>query len=701
MPQSRAHVVAPLTAAALIAVQVGSNAVRDALFLSWFPVTSLPYFIAGSAVLAVPAAWWSGRLLTLFGPARVVPVTFAFAATLFLTERGLLHADPRWAAALLYMHSSVLGAIGISAFWSLLNERFDPFSAKPLMARVAAAATFGGLVGGVGAARVGKLWSPTVLLLGLALLAAACAAGALVLGRTMPLRPRKKDPENIWSGWADIRRVPLLRHLALVVVLAAVLAALVDYALKADAVAYFGKGEHLVTFFGFFYGATSLAAFLLQATLGRLVLGRLGLGGSVASHSAFVGGTGLLGFLIPPPWRNVFPRGFDVALRASVYRAGYELFYTPLPEATKRSAKSIIDVAGDCLGKGAGAALILALAAFGPRSAVLAVSVAAIVVSAAEFVVARRLRGDYVRALEGGLVRHGGTLEEAAQLSLSDFTAVGSLSGLDRTAVLRAVGIVERAGVAMGDPVVAAVIELRSGDPDRIRAALRMPLTDPLLIGALIPLLAQRETLRPVATALGAFGARAAGHLVDALLDPATPETVRRRLPLVLRSCASPLARDGLLQALATASSLEVRLRCGRALLALTDEHPELAVPSPVALASLERELATPADDGDIREHLFNLLALALEREPARIVARAMDTGDPYVRGTALEYLETVLPPALFSALMPHIAGSSAPASRHREAAQVRADLLDAGSSMKAGTREPRTTAGLTNDEEG
>src|SRR5215470_7981390 len=107
MPQSRAHVVAPLTAAALIAVQVGSNAVRDALFLSWFPVTSLPYFIAGSAVLAVPAAWWSGRLLTLFGPARVVPVTFAFAATLFLTERGLLHADPRWAAALLYMHSSV------------------------------------------------------------------------------------------------------------------------------------------------------------------------------------------------------------------------------------------------------------------------------------------------------------------------------------------------------------------------------------------------------------------------------------------------------------------------------------------------------------------------------------------------------------------------------------------------------------------
>ena len=41
------------------------------------------------------------------------------------------------------------------------------------------------------------------------------------------------------SGWKEIRRVPLLRDLALVVTLAAVLAALVDYLLKAEAVAYF------------------------------------------------------------------------------------------------------------------------------------------------------------------------------------------------------------------------------------------------------------------------------------------------------------------------------------------------------------------------------------------------------------------------------------------------------------------------------
>ena len=164
-----ALLVAPLTAAALIAQQVASNAVRDALFLTWFQVTSLPYFMAAAAVLAIPAAESSGRLLARFGPARVVPSIFGLNSLLFLIEWSLLGVNPRVASGLVYVHASVLGAIGISAFWSLLNERFDPHSAKALMARVAAAAAFGGLAGGVGAERVTVLMSQGALfiLLGL------------------------------------------------------------------------------------------------------------------------------------------------------------------------------------------------------------------------------------------------------------------------------------------------------------------------------------------------------------------------------------------------------------------------------------------------------------------------------------------------------------------------------------------------------
>ena len=440
-----ALVVAPLTAAALIAQQVASNAVRDALFLTWFEVTSLPSFMGAAAVLAIPAAESSGRLLARFGPARVVPFILGVSSVLFLVEWRLLGANPRLASGLVYFHASVLGAIGISAFWSLLNERFDPHSAKALMARVAAAAAFGGLAGGVGAERVTALMSQGALFTLLGLSAGASVVGSAVIGRGMP--PRRGPPavqEERRSGWAEIRRVPLLRDLALVIALAAALAAFMDYLLKAEVVAWLGKGEPLVRFFGLFYAASALAAFLVQAVLGRVILARIGLGGSVASHPLLVGAAGVLGFLAPAPWRAILPRGLDVTLRASIFRAGYELFYTPLPEAVKRAAKSAVDVSADCLGKGAGAALIVLLTRLDPVYTFVAVNVAGVVTAGMELTVARRLRAQYVSALEGGLKRRGEDLQQAAPPF--DFTVAVSMAGIDAASIRRALDEVSDGG---------------------------------------------------------------------------------------------------------------------------------------------------------------------------------------------------------------------------------------------------------------
>ena len=691
-----ALLVAPLTAAALIAQQVASNAVRDALFLTWFQVTSLPYFMAAAAVLAIPAAESSGRLLARFGPARVVPSILGLNSLLFLIEWSLLSGNPRMASGLVYVHASVLGAIGISAFWSLLNERFDPHSAKALMARVAAAAAFGGLAGGVGAERVTVLMSQGALFLLLGLSGGASVAGSVFIGRGMPARrTRMQVKEERRSGWAEIRRVPLLRELALVVALAAALAALTDYLLKAEVVSFFGKGEPLVRFFGLFYAGTALAAFLLQALLGRAILARIGLGGSVASHPLLVGAAAVLGFFAPAPWRAIFPRGLDVTLRASIFRAGYELFYTPLAEASKRAAKSAVDVTADCLGKGAGAALIVLLTRLDPMYTFVAVNIAGVLAAAAEFTVARRLRARYVSALEGGLKRQAEDLQQAAPRF--DFTVAASMVGLDAVSIRRALDDVSerKSHAPHDDPVVAAIASLRSGDMSRILHVLRAPPTDPLLVGALVPLLANREILKQVVKALSAYGTRATGQLVDALLDPETPDIVRRRLPFVLKSCGSTLARDGLVQALAT-PSFEVRLRCGRALLALTDKNPDLALPPNVGFQAVERELTGGNTDAAARELVFNLLALVLEREPVKIAALAFDSDDTYLRGTALEYLETVLPSAIFAALAPRLATAPAQLLHQRGAAVLRAELLEAGATMRVSRKQLLTELSAT-----
>lgn len=702
MSDRKAYLVAPLTATALIAQQVGANAMRDGLFLSLFKVQSLPYFMAAAAVLAIIATQFSGRLLTRLGPARVAPVLIGINAAFFLIEWVLLGVQPRAAAVLLYLHSSVMGGIAISSFWSLLNERFDPHSAKPLMARVAGAATFGGFIGGVSAERVAALLPEGSLLPLLALVSGVCVAGAVTVGRGTPAN-RSMEPEapNSAGPWAPFKQQPLLRNLALVIASAALLGALVDYLLKAEAVVYFGRGQHLVRFFGLFYSATGLVSVLIQALLGRVALERLGLGGSVASHPAVVGVLTLLGFVLPAPWRGILPRGFDVVVRSSTFRAGYELLYTPLAESAKRSVKSLIDVAFDCAGKGAGALLILLLVWIAPSHSFVAVNLAAAIAAGGEFLVARQLRAGYVNALEGGLRRRGEQLEQAVEYSMADFTVAGTMTGLDRASVLRALGGsgTVRPAAPPSDPVIGALVELRSGDLLRIRAVLRDPPRDPLVIGALAQLLSRDEVVRMVVAALERFGARAAGEMVSVLLDPATPDVIRRRLPLALKSCPSPLARDGLLAGL-DAPSFEVRLRCGRALLALTDEHPELHQAFPNALTLVERELVGSEEKHVIREHVFNLLALALDREPVQIAARAFTSDDDYVRGTALEYLETVLPPRMFSALRPLLTATVPLPAQRRPAADVRADLLRAGATITVSLDELRRQLDMAAREE-
>ena len=184
--------------------------------------------------------------------------------------------------------------------------------------------------------------------------------------------------------------------------------------MKVEAVAHFHKGPMLVQFFGLFYAGTAVLALIIQATIGRTVLARLGLGGSVASHPAAVGGAALLAFAIPGPWRGILPRGLDASVRNSVFRAGYELLYTPLPEATKRKAKAVIDVAWDSAGKALGAGAVLLVTLLPVAAAFAAVNALVVLAAAAELAVARRLRPGYVRELEGGLRRGGEDLEDAA-----------------------------------------------------------------------------------------------------------------------------------------------------------------------------------------------------------------------------------------------------------------------------------------------
>jgi hypothetical protein len=80
--------------------------------------------------------------------------------------------------------------------------------------------------------------------------------------------------------------------------------------------------------------------------------------------------------------------------------------------------------------------------------------------------------------------------------------------------------------------------------------------------------------------------------------------------------------------------------------------------------------------------HVFTLLGLILPREPLRIAYRGLNTTDTHLRGTALEYLEGVLPSAIRKPLWPFLEGNRVPTPTPRPRDAVLEELLRSDESI-------------------
>ena len=68
-------------------------------------------------------------------------VFFVVSAALYAAEWALAGRAPKAAAVVLYLHVLSLGALVSSGFWSVINERFDPYEAKRVIGRIGGGAS--------------------------------------------------------------------------------------------------------------------------------------------------------------------------------------------------------------------------------------------------------------------------------------------------------------------------------------------------------------------------------------------------------------------------------------------------------------------------------------------------------------------------------------------------------------------------------
>ena len=709
-----ATALAGLCAAFMIGQQVAGKATRDALFLTSFSVEDLPWMIGVSAAVSLAAVVAVSRLLSGRGPARVVPSAFLLSGVALLALSALTTGMPRAAAILLYLHVAGFGAVLISGFWSVVNERFDPRSVRRNVGRIAAGGAFGGLVGGLGADRLaGQVPVPGILLLlaGLHLACALCVrgVGAAPSRSVAPSPPR--PPREILLG---ILRRPYLRDVSFLVLIGATAAVLLDYLFKAGVVGSLGNGEEMLSFFARFYTAVGVLTFLLQWGLAQRVLVRMGLANTLATHSAGIA-VGASAIMVAPGLASVVgARAAESALRGSFFRSGYEPLYVPLPEREKRESKQFIDVGFERLGDALGAglvAIVLSMPVLDPRWVL---AVGAMLMGLGGVWITRRVHRGWIRALEHRLEDHADEIDLGDHDKGSRTLIMQTIAALDlgRSGTRRVSSrpVESPPPPVSGDPVTDGAQVLRRRDEGEVRQLLLdTPRIPPEWVPHVIPMLAWDEMAPIAASSLKAVAGRHSGQALDALLDPETDFAIRRRLPAVLVDVPSARVGQGLLLALRD-RRFEVRYRVGLTLLALKRRHPDCPIDSEAVLDAVLREVRVERrvweshrllDQADSHgeglldmeilrrrsnlslEHVFTLLAVVLPDKPLSVAYAGLLTEDRVLRGTALEYLESVLPPRIRQELWPHLEPEGTGSSARPDAEEVLARLLESHTSIQ------------------
>ncbi len=668
----------------MIAHQVAGKAVRDATFLGAWPVSRLPLMVMATAVIVIAAVPVYSWLLERFGPRLVVSVGFLISAAGHAIEWRFSDGGPA-IAVVVYLHIAGLSVLLLSGFWSVLSELFDPGTAKVSYGRIAAAGTIGGLAGGLAAAQIARTMPGANALVMLAILHACCGLGVALLGslrgETSSATPSSATRGRLFEAGL-LTGAPHLRTLGLIVTLGTAAAAVADYLLKEHAVARIQTSGGLLEFFATFYLIVQLATFLTQFAVAPVVR-KIGLGRTISTLPAGVGAMGVVGLLYGsfPVFAAV--RGIESVLRGSFFRSAYELIFVPMAPAEKHRTKTFLDVTCDRIGDAVGAGVVQALLLFG--AAYLTTELLGVVIAMAgwSLYLTNRLDALYLGVVERRLTAHG----DAASVVVGSETGwtVLDLVPADRPARTVTTEVVPKAPV-IDDPTLQRLWDLRSGHRARVERALaRVERADSLEIAQIVQLLAWDDLVASARTVLERSAASHVGLLTDTLLDPDADFAIRRRLPRILGTLSDLRAIEGLVSGLDD-TRFEVRYQCSRAIRRMLAKHPSRSVDSARILAVVERELSVPPqvwhghrlidsvekeDDSVMEpdtaqeqrnlEHVFSLLSTVLPPEPLSVALHGIRSPDPGLRGVAIEYLESVLPPGIWTRLWVLVEGGATP----------------------------------------
>ncbi len=399
----------------LLAANNVIKVLRDALFLSHYPIRDLAYVYLLAALLAgvIIAVYtrYTVRLplyqLVLGSHAFIISnvIVFWFLIVIF---------NFAWSIYAFYIWSAIVGVLAVAQFWTLAGLIFTSRQARRLFGIFSAGGSLGAILGGFGSGWAVNLFMETDELFWLIGALFAGAFGVVWLARnelselqTVALTETPTTGEERASqqtgALGAIRASGYLQLIAGAIFASVAVSTLIDFQFKAAAKVAYPSKDGLTAFFGSYYAWVAIITFVSQTVLTGRLLTAFGLIPSLLllPVGLFAGSLGIL--VWPGLFSTTATRLTDAVLRTSVNQSGMEILYLPLSAIVKRRIKTFLDVVLQRLGDGAAGLIVLFYALFMMHSepASLGYFSLGLIIIWAMFVFA--LRGGYVEALRTGL----------------------------------------------------------------------------------------------------------------------------------------------------------------------------------------------------------------------------------------------------------------------------------------------------------
>lgn len=463
----------------LLTFQIATKTVRQSTFIDSLGASRLPLVYLLVALSSYPILRLYNRFVDRVRVEQLLKVTCLAVAGSMVAFWLLMQQPWVWVAVLFYVFTSIVYGLLGSQFWLFANHLFDPRQAKRLFGFIGAGALLGGILGG----QIARLASSSfgtgavplvsaVLLVSVAALMYRARTFATAEGHEDDSRESKLDRAR--GGFQILRQSRPLQTIAGVVILTIMVAQIVDLQFNWAVEQTTTTLDERTAFFGNFFSAMGIAAFVFQLVFTARIHRSQGIGFALRVLPITMGVGTIALFLAA----GLLPEMLVMAvlilkvgesgLRYSLDQSTRELLFLPVPSRLRVKAKAFIDVFIQRGAKGL-AALLLLPVMFGLITAVEAGWISLVLI-AVWLVIVGSASKEYVRAFRELLKTR--RVDPAVPVDLSDMTTLEllleSLGSTDKRQVLHGLELL----VANGRRDLVSPLLLNHDDPEVRRRTL-------------------------------------------------------------------------------------------------------------------------------------------------------------------------------------------------------------------------------------